>query len=77
MRSTLSPAFTSSKMKHMLPFIVEVGNQMVNSLKTKILDSKSEFPNTSNLKKMIIHSLQKTKNTLVILESTTVLSVLN
>lgn len=64
-------------MKHMLPFIVEVGNQMVNSLKTKILDSKSEFPNASNLKKMIIHLLQKTKNTLAILESTTVLSVLN
>ncbi|XP_073945642.1 cytochrome P450 9e2-like [Choristoneura fumiferana] len=42
MRSTLSPAFTSSKMKHMLPFIVEVGNQMVNSLKTKILKSKSK-----------------------------------
>nr|BBE49550.1 cytochrome P450 monooxygenase [Adoxophyes honmai] len=42
MRSTLSPAFTSSKMKHMLPFIVEVGNQMVSSLKTKLRDSGSQ-----------------------------------
>ncbi|XP_013199514.1 cytochrome P450 9e2 [Amyelois transitella] len=39
MRSTLSPAFTSSKMRHMLPFMVEVGDQMVMTLKNKILES--------------------------------------
>nr|BBE49547.1 cytochrome P450 monooxygenase [Adoxophyes honmai] len=39
MRSTLSPAFTSSKIKHMLPFIVEVGDQMISSLKTKLRES--------------------------------------
>nr|CAZ65619.1 cytochrome P450 [Cnaphalocrocis medinalis] len=41
MRSTLSPAFTSSKMKLMLPFMVEVGNQMVDSLKKKIKESNA------------------------------------
>ncbi|XP_026318084.1 cytochrome P450 9e2-like [Hyposmocoma kahamanoa] len=40
MRSTLSPAFTSSKMKMMLPLMVEVGDQMILSLKTKIKESK-------------------------------------
>nr|QZP43566.1 cytochrome P450 monooxygenase CYP9A198 [Ephestia elutella] len=39
MRSTLSPAFTSSKMRLMLPFMVEVGNQMVLTLKNKIKQS--------------------------------------
>ncbi|KAM3966419.1 cytochrome P450 9e2-like isoform 1-T3 [Aphomia sociella] len=39
MRSTLSPAFTSSKMRLMLPFMVEVGDQMIQSLKDKIKDS--------------------------------------
>ncbi|XP_063534347.1 cytochrome P450 9e2-like [Cydia strobilella] len=43
MRSTLSPAFTSSKMKHMLPFIVEVGNQMVISLEQQLKESKKGF----------------------------------
>ncbi|XP_026318081.1 cytochrome P450 9e2-like [Hyposmocoma kahamanoa] len=40
MRSTLSPAFTSSKMKMMLPLMVEVGDQMVFSVKKKIKESK-------------------------------------
>ncbi|XP_073945700.1 cytochrome P450 9e2-like [Choristoneura fumiferana] len=39
MRSTLSPAFTSSKMKHMLPLMAEVGDQMISSLKTKLRES--------------------------------------
>ncbi|KAG6461828.1 cytochrome P450 9e2 [Manduca sexta] len=39
MRSTLSPAFTSSKMKLMVPFMVEVGEQMIQALKKKIKDS--------------------------------------
>ncbi|XP_053608012.1 uncharacterized protein LOC128673884 [Plodia interpunctella] len=39
MRSTLSPAFTSSKIRLMLPFMVEVGNQMVLTLKNKIKQS--------------------------------------
>ncbi|VVC90086.1 unnamed protein product [Leptidea sinapis] len=36
MRSTLSPAFTSSKIRLMVPFMEEVGNQMIASLKKKI-----------------------------------------
>ncbi|XP_047994965.1 cytochrome P450 9e2-like [Leguminivora glycinivorella] len=43
MRSTLSPAFTSLKMKHMLPFIVEVGNQMVISLDRQLKESKRGY----------------------------------
>ncbi|XP_028036963.1 cytochrome P450 9e2-like [Bombyx mandarina] len=39
MRSTLSPAFTSSKMKLMMPLIVEVGEQMINALKKNIKNS--------------------------------------
>ncbi|KAG6461830.1 hypothetical protein O3G_MSEX012870 [Manduca sexta] len=40
MRSTLSPAFTSSKIKLMIPFMVEVGEQMIQALKKKVTDSK-------------------------------------
>lgn len=36
MRSTLSPAFTSSKIKLMVPLMEEVGEQMIRALKTKI-----------------------------------------
>ncbi|KAJ8728457.1 hypothetical protein PYW08_016842 [Mythimna loreyi] len=43
MRSTLSPAFTSSKIRHMVPFIVEVGDQMMCSLKKKIDESKTGY----------------------------------
>ncbi|KAM3960574.1 cytochrome P450 9e2-like [Aphomia sociella] len=43
MRSTLSPAFTSSKMRFMMPFIVEVGNQMIEALKKKISESGSGY----------------------------------
>ncbi|CAH2269490.1 jg27299 [Pararge aegeria aegeria] len=39
MRSTLSPAFTSSKIKLMVPFMEEVGEQMIRSLKNKLMDS--------------------------------------
>ncbi|XP_047529705.1 uncharacterized protein LOC125065894 [Vanessa atalanta] len=39
MRSTLSPAFTSSKIKLMVPFMVEVGEQMIRTLKKKIRES--------------------------------------
>lgn len=39
MRSTLSPAFTSSKIKLMVPFIEEVGKQMTVVLKKKIEES--------------------------------------
>ncbi|KAM3966423.1 cytochrome P450 9e2-like [Aphomia sociella] len=39
MRSTLSPAFTSSKMRLMVPFMVEVGDQMIQSLNAKIKNS--------------------------------------
>ncbi|KAJ8728458.1 hypothetical protein PYW08_016843 [Mythimna loreyi] len=43
MRSTLSPAFTSSKIRHMVPFMVEVGDQMILSLKKKIKESKTGY----------------------------------
>ncbi|XP_045515658.1 cytochrome P450 9e2-like [Pieris brassicae] len=36
MRSTLSPAFTSSKIRVMVPFMEEVGNQMMAALKKQI-----------------------------------------
>ncbi|CAK1547376.1 unnamed protein product [Leptosia nina] len=36
MRSTLSPAFTSSKIRVMVPFMEEVGNQMIEALKRKV-----------------------------------------
>nr|QPF77610.1 cytochrome P450 monooxygenase CYP9A151 [Ostrinia furnacalis] len=39
MRATLSPAFTSSKIRLMIPFMVEVGNQMISSLKKQIQES--------------------------------------
>ncbi|XP_026729529.1 uncharacterized protein LOC113495130 [Trichoplusia ni] len=42
MRSTLSPAFTSSKIRLMVPFMVEVGDQMILALKQKLKDSKAD-----------------------------------
>nr|ULR85584.1 cytochrome P450 [Spodoptera frugiperda] len=43
MRSTLSPAFTSSKIRQMVPFMVEVGDQMMTSLKNQIENSKDGY----------------------------------
>ncbi|XP_026318091.1 cytochrome P450 9e2-like [Hyposmocoma kahamanoa] len=43
MRSTLSPAFTSSKMKLMLPLMVEVGDQTIHLLKKKIKESEQDY----------------------------------
>ncbi|KPJ12395.1 Cytochrome P450 9e2 [Papilio machaon] len=43
MRSTLSPAFTSSKMRLMVPFMVEVGDIMIKSLKEKIQSSEDGY----------------------------------
>lgn len=43
MRSTLSPAFTSSKMRLMVPFMVEAGEQMIQALKSKIQDTKGHY----------------------------------
>lgn len=40
MRSTLTPAFTSAKIKYMIEFMVEVGNSMVKFLKQEIQKSK-------------------------------------
>ncbi|XP_052740446.1 cytochrome P450 9e2 [Bicyclus anynana] len=40
MRSTLSPAFTSSKIKLMVPFMEEVGEQMIRALKKKVKESE-------------------------------------
>ncbi|XP_013172006.1 PREDICTED: cytochrome P450 9e2-like [Papilio xuthus] len=41
MRSTLSPAFTSSKMRLMVPFMVEVGEKMMESLRINMKNSKN------------------------------------
>ncbi|XP_046959649.1 uncharacterized protein LOC124529784 [Vanessa cardui] len=41
MRSTLSPAFTSSKIKLMIPFMEEVGEQMIRAIKKKLEESES------------------------------------
>uniref|UniRef100_A0A2A4JEN6 unspecific monooxygenase n=1 Tax=Heliothis virescens TaxID=7102 RepID=A0A2A4JEN6_HELVI len=43
MRTTLTPAFTSSKIRHMVPFMVEVGDQMILSLKKKLEDSTDDY----------------------------------
>ncbi|CAG5032367.1 unnamed protein product [Parnassius apollo] len=43
MRSTLSPAFTSSKMRLMVPFMVEVGEQMIRTLMKEILNSSGKY----------------------------------
>ncbi|XP_041978536.1 uncharacterized protein LOC121732648 [Aricia agestis] len=39
MRSTLSPAFTSSKIRLMVPFMEEVGRQMIQALKRDLKES--------------------------------------
>ncbi|KAL0841633.1 hypothetical protein ABMA28_015288 [Loxostege sticticalis] len=41
MRATLSPAFTSSKIRLMVPFMEEVGNQMIKCVKKQIQESGS------------------------------------
>nr|ADP55210.1 cytochrome P450 [Spodoptera exigua]ASO98013.1 cytochrome p450 CYP9A11 [Spodoptera exigua]QIC54203.1 cytochrome P450 9A11 [Spodoptera exigua]QIC54204.1 cytochrome P450 9A11 [Spodoptera exigua] len=43
MRSTLSPAFTSSKIRLMVPFMVEVGDQMIQSLNKEIEKSSDGY----------------------------------
>ncbi|XP_041978535.1 cytochrome P450 9e2-like [Aricia agestis] len=43
MRSTLSPAFTSSKIRLMVPFMQEAGNQMMEALKKDIEQSKTGY----------------------------------
>ncbi|KAM3966418.1 cytochrome P450 9e2-like [Aphomia sociella] len=43
MRSTLSPAFTSSKMRLLVPFMMEAGDQMTEALKAKIKESKGQY----------------------------------
>ncbi|KAI8436354.1 hypothetical protein MSG28_004388 [Choristoneura fumiferana] len=43
MRATLSPAFTSSKIRQMVPFMVDVGERMMSSLKSKIEQSESGY----------------------------------
>ncbi|CAG9584957.1 unnamed protein product [Danaus chrysippus] len=43
MRSTLSPAFTSSKIKQMVPFMEEVGEMMIQAVKNKIKNSGNEW----------------------------------
>ncbi|XP_013146832.1 PREDICTED: cytochrome P450 9e2-like isoform X2 [Papilio polytes] len=43
MRSTLSPAFTSTKIRLMVPLMVEVGDHMIRTLKKKIAESGENY----------------------------------
>ncbi|XP_063618696.1 probable cytochrome P450 9f2 [Cydia splendana] len=43
MRSALSPVFTSSKIRLMVPFMVQVGDHMIRALKTKIEQSEVDY----------------------------------
>uniref|UniRef100_A0A0K8TUK8 unspecific monooxygenase n=1 Tax=Epiphyas postvittana TaxID=65032 RepID=A0A0K8TUK8_EPIPO len=43
MRSTMSPAFTSSKMRVMIPFMTEAGDHMINRIKKTILESDKDY----------------------------------
>ncbi|XP_073945699.1 cytochrome P450 9e2-like [Choristoneura fumiferana] len=43
MRATLSPAFTSSKMRLMVPFMTEAGNNMINRIKKTIAESDRDY----------------------------------
>nr|AJN91176.1 cytochrome P450 monooxygenase CYP9A79 [Cnaphalocrocis medinalis] len=43
MRSTLSPAFTSSKIRLMIPFMVEVADQTIKSLEKQIKESGNNY----------------------------------
>ncbi|CAB3252947.1 unnamed protein product [Arctia plantaginis] len=45
MRATLSPAFTGSKIRKMVPFIMEVGDQMTAMLMKKMKESKTGYIN--------------------------------
>ncbi|XP_050684344.1 cytochrome P450 9e2-like isoform X2 [Leptidea sinapis] len=46
MRSTLSPAFTSSKMKLMMPFMTEISNNIVKYIKGSLKTEKGEDDET-------------------------------
>ncbi|XP_052740447.1 cytochrome P450 9e2-like isoform X2 [Bicyclus anynana] len=43
MRSFLSPAFTSSKIRHMMPMIEKVAKQMTEALKSDLKESESSY----------------------------------
>lgn len=43
MRATMSPAFTSSKMRVMIPFMAEAGDNMINRIKKSIANSDSKL----------------------------------
>ncbi|CAB3239056.1 unnamed protein product [Arctia plantaginis] len=47
MRSTLSPAFTSSKIRLMVPFMVDVGEEMIKVLSKRIKDSETQYIDVS------------------------------
>ncbi|CAB3261620.1 unnamed protein product [Arctia plantaginis] len=47
MRSTLSPAFTSSKIRLMVPFMVDIGEEMIKVLSKKIKDSETQYIDAS------------------------------
>ncbi|CAD0199602.1 unnamed protein product [Chrysodeixis includens] len=43
MRSTMSPAFTSSKIRLMVPFMLEVGERMIQVLRARVKDSDDGY----------------------------------
>lgn len=60
MRSTLSPAFTSSKIKLMVPLMEEVGEQMIRALKTKIETADGNLTKEKHVE--VLHLLQFLKS---------------
>jgi cytochrome P450 family 9 len=57
MRAKLTPAFTSSKIRCMVPFIVEAGDLMVQFIKRKIEESGCKFLEVS--KELVPHIKMK------------------
>ena len=49
MRSTLSPAFTGSKMRQLFQLIVECGEEMVESVKAETINHKKYVPEMKDL----------------------------
>nr|BBE49551.1 cytochrome P450 monooxygenase [Adoxophyes honmai] len=43
MRATMSPAFTSSKMRVMIPFMTEAGDHMISRIKRNIMESNKDY----------------------------------
>ena len=58
MRSTLSPAFTSAKIRLMVPFMMEVGDHMITALKKKLEKSEGNVIGLIKFKVPVIDKQQ-------------------